>query len=1670
MDPAVAIVLGQDPAPFEQLLQRLLSPSNDDRGEAERIFNLCKQHPDALVLRLVAALQSSAAGADVRTIGAVLLRRVITKDSVSLWPQLSPATQATVKTELLASVQREPTKAIWKKLCDTIAELAAGIVESGTWPELLPFMFQCVSSSDDRLKEASLLIFAQLVHFFQSQLKPHLLTLHNVLLQCLSQSANPDVRIAALRAAANFVEALETPEELTQFQDLLPGMMQTLNLCLQSKDEASAQEALEMLIEVAGIEPRYMRKQLTDVIAAMLQIAESTQLEDATRHLAIEFLITLSEARERAPGMMRKVPHLVGRLFAVLMAMLLDIEDTPEWHAANDEEEDSGETANYEVAQECLDRLAISVGGNTVLPVASQALPAYANDADWKKRHAALVCLAQIAEGCTKVMSKSLESVVDMVLAAFNDPNPRVRWAAINAVGQLSTDLGPDLQQQHHARVLPALIAAMDDAANPRVQAHATAAILNFSEAATPEIMAPYLDQLLNKLLQLLQFGKRMVQEGSLTAIAAIADCSQEHFSKYYDGVMPYLKTVLTQAGDKEQRMLRAKAMEAISLVGMAVGKDKFRADAKEVMQVLVSLQSAPMEDDDLTMSYMLQAWARLCKCLGAEFLPFMHVVMPPLLHSASLKPDVTISDIDDDTANDDDDDDSVETITIGDKKIGIRTSMLEEKATACNMLCCYADELKEGFFPWIDQVAQLMVPLLKFYFHEEVRKAAAQSIPELLLDGKLAVEKGVAPAVTATAEGEKRYLKQMVDFLVPPLVEVLTKEPEVEMIVVMLESLQECIQLGGAELSAEQVAQVVAQLKAVVEGSRGRRKERLERTQTEDFDEEESELLQEENEQEDEVLDQVGDCIGELVRVFKGSFKPFADDLAPFVLQMMDKSRPSTERRVGICIFDDLAENMGDAAASYFPAFLPHILEAVLDPLPEIRQSAAYGIGICAQHGGAAFTPYVPDTVARLGQVVSSADSKTELSVSATDNAISALGRLCEHQAHAPFDSAHVLSVWLAYLPIREDRAEAKVAHAQLCGLLERSDARILGPNNQNLPHIVGVLLEVLKAGTDLATEETNKRAGRQWNGQSATAFVFANVRWRPCDDPVSSGALPMSPFRLDCQDESASLQCHGVRNTIPMFHAFSELSYAKVLERTAFLAMAGKRAALAMLAVLAVVGVSCAAADDGKVLTLDFTNFESEVKDHDFIAVMFYAPWCGHCKRLEPEYLKAAEMLAEEGSEIVLARINGDEKKHKAIARKYGVAGFPTIKIFRTDYASPLTYKGPREAAGLVAYLKKQAGPASTKVRSGSDLKRAMEDDSVVVVGLFSTLSSPEFESYLSVARELRTDFVFKHTTDASLLPAKGPELQAPAVRLLKQFDEGYSDTQELSPAALKSFIERHAVPRVVEFSQDPKDRPYLARVFQAPINKSLLFLTYSLPDAPEFRSRYVEAAQEQPDSIRLVIGEAAANEHALKYFGLAVSDTPAMVIHDPRYDAKFIRTHIAPSDIAPFLADFQAGRAERVLKSEAVAQGDSGAVKKVVANSFKDTVLNSRKNVLLEFHAPWCTACADLDPVLKDVAESLSGQRDVVVAKMDFSANDIPSDKFDVKALPTIYLYTSAGVAVPYAGDNSKASLLAFVRKHKGSKMAAASPPSAEELAEAEEIANAEEEGVDERKDEL
>jgi protein disulfide-isomerase A1 len=74
-----------------------------------------------------------------------------------------------------------------------------------------------------------------------------------------------------------------------------------------------------------------------------------------------------------------------------------------------------------------------------------------------------------------------------------------------------------------------------------------------------------------------------------------------------------------------------------------------------------------------------------------------------------------------------------------------------------------------------------------------------------------------------------------------------------------------------------------------------------------------------------------------------------------------------------------------------------------------------------------------------------------------------------------------------------------------------------------------------------------------------------------------------------------------------------------------------------------------------------------------------------CGHCQRLEPEYKKAASLLKE--SNIKLATINCVD--NEKLCSDQNIRGYPTLKIFTNGKEAE--YEGPREASGIVKYMKK-------------------------------------------------------------------------------------------------------------------------------------------------------------------------------------------------------------------------------------------------------------------------------------------------------------------------------------------------------------------------------------------
>lgn len=67
-------------------------------------------------------------------------------------------------------------------------------------------------------------------------------------------------------------------------------------------------------------------------------------------------------------------------------------------------------------------------------------------------------------------IDKVLFQIMDAVIRFLQDPHPRVRYAACNAIGQMATDFAPIFQKKFHDTVVPGLLLVMDDSANPRVQ------------------------------------------------------------------------------------------------------------------------------------------------------------------------------------------------------------------------------------------------------------------------------------------------------------------------------------------------------------------------------------------------------------------------------------------------------------------------------------------------------------------------------------------------------------------------------------------------------------------------------------------------------------------------------------------------------------------------------------------------------------------------------------------------------------------------------------------------------------------------------------------------------------------------------------------------------------------------------------------------------------------------------------------------------------------------------------------------------------------------------------------------------------------------------------------------------------------------------------------------
>jgi protein disulfide-isomerase A1 len=463
---------------------------------------------------------------------------------------------------------------------------------------------------------------------------------------------------------------------------------------------------------------------------------------------------------------------------------------------------------------------------------------------------------------------------------------------------------------------------------------------------------------------------------------------------------------------------------------------------------------------------------------------------------------------------------------------------------------------------------------------------------------------------------------------------------------------------------------------------------------------------------------------------------------------------------------------------------------------------------------------------------------------------------------------------------------------------------------------------------------------------------------------------------------------------------------------------------ASLLAFGLLATVAVAEITKDEG-VLVLTDDNFQEAIDAHEHILVEFYAPWCGHCKSLAPEYAKAAGKLAEAGSPIMLAKVDATEQKK--IAETHEVRGYPTLKFFKKGRA--MDYMGGRTADTIVSWLEKKTGPPAAALATEDEAKKFIEDNKVAVIGFFKDQDSAEAKNFLEVAGTM-DDVKFAITSEAAVFTAN--KVEKDGVVLFKAFDEGRNDYDGAAEAdALSAFITANSLPLVIEFNHDTAQKIFSGEVK----NHLLLFVSQKSEDFPAQKAVAAKIAADYKNKVLFVTVDADEEDHKriLEFFGMKEDEVPGMRLIRLEEDMAKYRPESAAleeANIRKFVGDFLDGKLKQHLLSEEVPEDwDKEPVKILVGKNFEEVAMNKDKNVLVEFYAPWCGHCKQLSPIWDQLGEAYKDHENIVIAKMDSTANELETVK--VQGFPTLkYFMAGDNKVVDYNGERTLEGLKKFL----------------------------------------
>ncbi|XP_046694308.1 protein disulfide-isomerase [Silurus meridionalis] len=452
-----------------------------------------------------------------------------------------------------------------------------------------------------------------------------------------------------------------------------------------------------------------------------------------------------------------------------------------------------------------------------------------------------------------------------------------------------------------------------------------------------------------------------------------------------------------------------------------------------------------------------------------------------------------------------------------------------------------------------------------------------------------------------------------------------------------------------------------------------------------------------------------------------------------------------------------------------------------------------------------------------------------------------------------------------------------------------------------------------------------------------------------------------------------------------------------------------------------------------DEEVLVLNESNLNQALQQHSQLLVHFYAPLSGESLGSILEFAKAASELNEIKSSVKLGKF--DVSKEKDLAKSLNVTTVPSLRLYLNgDKYKPVHCPVLKSSAAIVTWLKRREGPSADLVSDLNQLESFTAEEELVVLGLFKDVETGLAKVFFDVAADI-ADLPFCVTGSKHIF-SKYNIFDDSVVLLRKsKMAEIFEMTSNTVKEDVIHFIRVHEMPLVTEYTGETSAK-ILNSVVQ---NHLVLFIDKAEKGFKQIYRAFKSTAKEYRGKVLFVlinVGE-PRNGRILEYFRVRIEESPLvrMVNLSDSVQYQLPSDRLDIQTITDFCQSYFEGNAKPKLQSEPIPDGwDEQPVKELVGMNFERVAFNANKNVLVLFYAPWSSESRALFPLFEELAKHYSDTEDVVVARIDVTANDVNIrmvDKYPIiKLFPAVY----AERVMSYSGQTKLEPIAEFVNAER------------------------------------